>query len=64
MTLVPRSSDTPAKSTASDRRAATLAPLLTNRGHQGLILYGRTIAAGGARIGSPKRPGRYAIRAL
>ena len=59
MTLVPRSS----KSAASERRSATPVPLLTNRGHQGLILYGRTIA-GGARIGSTKRPGRYAIRAL
>ncbi len=64
MTLAPRSSDTPAKPPASDRRAATRTPLLTNRGHQGLILYGRTIAAGGTRIGSTKRPARYAIRAL
>jgi hypothetical protein len=60
MTLVPRNS----KSAASERRAATLVPLLTNRGHQGLILYGRTISAGGARIGSTKRAGRYAIRAF
>jgi hypothetical protein len=61
MTLAPRNSETSAKSPA---HATPLAPLLTNRGHHGLILYGRTIAAGATRIGSAKRPGRYAIRAL